>query len=105
MKETLDDAAFARGQKADSYDLGDPRDPSQSAEPNWIPEFKEQLDFVILITGETSHRLTERLQRVETILGINTDKASVRQIIALEGNVRPEPHKGHEQSVDESQIM
>jgi hypothetical protein len=105
MTESLDDAAFARGQKADSSDLGDPRDPSQSAEPNWIPEFKEQIDFVILITAETSPSLTERLQRVETILGMNTDKASVRQIIALEGNVRPGPNKGHEQSVEESNVM
>jgi hypothetical protein len=52
MRESLDDAAFARGQKVDSNDLGDPRDPSQSAEPNWIPEFKQKIDFVILITAE-----------------------------------------------------
>ena len=105
MTESLDDAAFAKGQKADSKDLGDPRDPSRSAEPNWIPEFKQQIDFVVLITGDSTERITERIRGVETVFGINTDHGSVRQIIALEGNLRPGPKKGFEQSVNEFKVI
>ena len=99
MTDSLDDTAFAKGQQADSNDLGDPRDPSKSYEPNWIPEFKKQIDSVILITEDSVQRINERVQRAENILGINTEQASVQQIIAFDGAVRPEPYKGYEQSV------
>jgi len=77
--------------------LGDPRDPSASSEPDWIDEFKEKIDLVILITGDSSERIDDRAQGIEDIFGLNTAEASLRQVIALNGKVRPGEHKGHEQ--------
>jgi deferrochelatase/peroxidase EfeB len=97
--DDLDDESFQRGQKAESKHLGDPRDPARSSEPNWAPEFRQTIDFVILITGETKEHLAERMQEIERIFGIGTPNPSVKQVIAIQGSVRPGSEKGHEQCV------
>ena len=79
--------------------MGDPRDPSKSSDPNWIPEFKEKIDLLIMVTGDSFEGIAGRVEGIERIFGITTEQSSVKQIIALDGNVRPGIHKGHEQSV------
>jgi hypothetical protein len=95
--EDLADPYFKSGQKAAAVSLGDPTDPNKPSEPAWIPEFKESIDLVILITGDSRERISERAKFIEEAFGIGTSDASVRVILTLDGAVRPGAERGHEQ--------
>jgi deferrochelatase/peroxidase EfeB len=72
--------------------LGDPGVVTgTSVDPNWDPRFKEEINFLILITGESPSTISERLHQIEQILA-----GSFKVIILLEGVVRPGAEKGHE---------
>nr|UQK85149.1 dye decolorizing peroxidase [uncultured fungus] len=103
LTEDINDAAFTKGQLNDARPtsdltkpgLGDPFD-ELSRDPKWIPEFKKQIDLVILISGNCEEGLEERAAEIRQFFGVGTPQQSIEQIYQLQGNVRPEPENGHE---------
>ncbi|KIM91350.1 hypothetical protein PILCRDRAFT_57880 [Piloderma croceum F 1598] len=96
ITDDLGDAIFKQGMLADAsagaQGLGDPGVVTgTSVDPDWDPRFKEEIDFLILITGDSTSTISERLHQIEKILA-----GSFKVIIQLEGVVRPGAEKGHE---------
>jgi deferrochelatase/peroxidase EfeB len=96
ITDDLGDAIFKQGMLADAsagvQGLGDPGVVTgTSVDPDWDPRFKEEIDFLILITGDSPSTISERLHQIERIL-----TRSFKVIIQLEGVVRPGVEKGHE---------
>jgi hypothetical protein len=88
---------FKKGQKAEAISLGDPADAVKHHEPDWLPEFKETIDLIILVTGDSKERVEERVHRINKIFALGTEAASLKSVITLDGAVREGKDKGHEQ--------
>ena len=69
-------------------------------DPDWLPAFKQQIDGVILITGECHPTVNEKLAEIKKIFKVDTQAASIHKVASIVGDVRPGSEKGHEQSVD-----
>jgi hypothetical protein len=93
----LKDDLFKAGQKSQFKDLGDPADPKKPSEPDWIPELRGKIDWVIATTGVSPEHLNGRQERIKAILKVGTKEASLEQVLELNGKVRPGKEKGHEQ--------
>lgn len=80
--------------------LGDPGTTNGSSfTPNWLPEFKEDIHGVVLVSGESHATVGEELKKVENIFKLGHPDASIKEIIKISGHVRPGKEKGHEQFV------
>lgn len=98
MTEDIGDAVFTAGMLADAQDLGDMGSTSASGfKPDWIPEFKKQMDGVILVAGDGHRTVNQQIQNIRTIFSIGHPDASVDIVLNLSGDVRPGAESGHEQ--------
>ena len=85
---------------ADAQDLGDKGSTvSNNFVPDWVPAFKQEIDGLILVSGESHLTVEEKLLEIERIFQIGTFNASIHKMISIVGDVRPGKEKGHEQSV------
>ena len=83
---------FIIGQQQDALNtLGDPKS-ADGKTPDWDPHFLQDIHGVILISGD-SHVTTDK-KKAEIDLIFNT---SIKEIIAIRGDVRPGAEDGHEQ--------
>ena len=80
------------GQKKDALEnLGDPKlDDGKTLD--WKPQFLEDLHGVILISGDCHDTTNEKKKEIDSIFG-----PSIKEIITLQGDVRPGILKNHEQ--------
>lgn len=67
--------------------------------PDWVDAFKQDVHFVILVSGESHPTVAEKLAEVEEIFHTGAQNASVHEIFRIVGDVRPGKEKGHEQCV------
>jgi hypothetical protein len=81
----LNDPVFDNGMLSDAQNLGD--DISQ-----WIPEFKKDIDGVLLVAGHSYHGVLSHLHEILDIL-------QVKEVYHITGKVRPGKEAGHEQYV------
>lgn len=77
---------------ADAADLGDPGTQSGATTPQWDPAFLGDIHGVILVTGECQVTVNDLLNQT-----VNIFQSTVKEVIRLEGKVRPGDEKGHEQ--------
>lgn len=82
--------------KVDVPNLADPVNPEDPKDPKWLPAWKEQVDVVIDIAGDSWARVAHRAHEIERILGIHSAHATARILLKIRGNVRPNKEKGHE---------
>ncbi|KAH0001952.1 hypothetical protein KCU78_g14625, partial [Aureobasidium melanogenum] len=98
MTEDIGDAVFTGGMLADAQNLGDTGSTTASRfEPDWIPEFKKQMDGVILVAGDGHRTVDQQIQHINTIFSIGGSSASIDMVLKLSGDVRPGAESGHEQ--------
>ncbi|KAK7755328.1 dye-decolorizing heme-containing peroxidase [Diatrype stigma] len=84
------DDGFTNGQFADAKELGD--DLKQSSnDPDWVPGFKEKIDGVILVAGDSQHSVHNHLNKAVAVLG-----KTIKEVLNLFGHVRPGKEEGHE---------
>ncbi|KAF8151771.1 peroxidase TAP [Crassisporium funariophilum] len=87
---------FKVGQKQDAIaNLGDPKK-SDGTTPDWDDSFLQDLHGVILISGESHATIEKKKLEVEAIFDVKTPKASIKEVIAIRGDVRPGDQDGHE---------
>jgi Dyp-type peroxidase family len=96
LKSDIKDELFKKGQKIEAISLGDPPDPHKATEPDWLPEFKETIDLIILVTGDNKERVEERVNRINKIFALGTETSCLKTVITLDGAVREGKEKGHE---------
>ena len=67
----------------------------------WLPEFKNDIHGVILVTGGQQSAVDDKLNAIKSVFNLNTGKdSSISQGISITGDVRTaDGQKGHEQSV------
>jgi hypothetical protein len=94
--DDLQDDAFRGGMKADIGNLQDPFNPDDPTDPKWIQPWKDGVDFMVDIAGDSWERVARLWHEVEEIFGIHTHKASAEVVIKIKGNVRPGDENGHE---------
>jgi hypothetical protein len=64
------------------------------------PRFKEPIDGVILICGDSHGTVRKQLVQIKQLFSVGTKQAIVSQKLVLSGDVRTRPgQKGHEQYV------
>lgn len=98
MPDDIGDAVFTAGMLADAQNLGDTGSTSASGfNPDWIPEFKKQMDGVFLVAGDGHHTVNQQIQHIRTIFGVGHSDASIDVVLNLSGDVRPGSESGHEQ--------
>jgi hypothetical protein len=87
---------FVIGQKADATkNLGDPT--KLDGNPDWDSHFLQEIHGVILISGESHETIRKKKQEIEDIFGVNSSHASIKEIVTLQGDVRPGDQSAHEQ--------
>lgn len=62
-----------------------------TADPAWEPIFKQAIHGCILITGDSTATILERLVEIEAIL-----VGTIKNITIVDGAVRPGAESGHE---------
>jgi Dyp-type peroxidase family len=93
----LVDAAFLGGQEADAESLGDSgTGTGPTFVPDWIPQFKEKIDGLIIFSGDSHATVNAKVHQVLTIFGFGTPKSSVAEVFRVTGDVRPGNEAGHE---------
>ena len=102
----IDDSSLAAGGATDPFlvgqeqdainNLGDPRQ-SDGTTPAWDEHFLQDLHGLILIAGDSHATIEKKKAEIELIFRVNTPTASVKEIIAIRGDVRPGKEAGHEQ--------
>jgi len=86
---------FIIGQKVDAtLNLGDPK--KADGNPDWDSHFLEDIHGVILISGESHDSIGKKKSEIEQIFGVGHAFASIKEIITLQGDVRPGAEAGHE---------
>jgi hypothetical protein len=77
--------------------LGDPTD--AEGNPKWYEAFKQKIDVLILITGESWRTVEHRRTELARILKFGDGHANefAKVIHHVKCNVRPGHEKGHEQ--------
>lgn len=83
---------------ADAKNLGDPR-AATTGTPDWVPAFKNGVDGMILVSGESHGTVAEKLSEVEKIFLVGAHAATIHEALRIVGDVRPGEEKGHEQFV------
>ncbi|KAF8151491.1 hypothetical protein B0H34DRAFT_130841 [Crassisporium funariophilum] len=94
----LIDTAFMTGQRIDAgKSLGDKGTGSGSNfDPDWEPEFKQELHGVIIVAGDSHLNVEKRICQIEEIFGVGTVAASIHKITSVRGDVRPGTQSAHE---------
>ena len=78
--------------------LGDQADPNQPTKPvSWSAGFRQNLDGIILITGDSDPTVQAQLDVLKGIFFIGEANASIEINHFLEGATRPGLEDGHEQ--------
>ncbi|EJC98213.1 Dyp-type peroxidase [Fomitiporia mediterranea MF3/22] len=92
VTDDLRDGPFNDGQKAHAQPLGDNGKQSLlSFDPDWLLPFKNEVDGVFLITGDSDSTVLDGINKVN-----NTFSGSFTEMLKVEGRVRPGKEKGHE---------
>ncbi len=65
----------------------------------WDPAFKKDIHAVILVTGNSSAKVSATLNDIKTLFGVGTPKASITEVLTRTGHTRPGDESGHEQYV------
>jgi hypothetical protein len=91
-KDTIGDTVFSHGMFADANHLGD-------QVSNWAPAFKNDIDGLIMVTGDCHSTVQERLAEVKKIFLVGQTNAIIHQVLSVVGDVRPGHEAGHEQFV------
>ena len=83
---------FILGQEAGAVaTLGDPKS-ANGTTPDWDPHFLEDLHGIILISGDSHDTTDKKKKEIDAIFG-----SSIKEIIAIRGDVRPGTEAAHEQ--------
>lgn len=90
--DTISDTAFTGGMLNDATHLGDQLS-------NWTPEFKNEIDGLITITGDRHSTVEKRLAEVKKIFLVGETNATIHQALSVVGDVRKGHESGHEQFV------
>lgn len=83
---------------ADAKDLGDPGTATADT-PDWVPAFKQGVDGMILVSGDSHSTVAETLADIERIFLVGAPSATIHEALRIVGDVRPGKEKGHEQFV------
>jgi hypothetical protein len=87
---------FKIGQKVDATtNLGDPK--KADGNPDWDSHFLQEIHGIILISGECHETITRKKQEIEEIFGVRSLHASIKEIVTIQGDVRPDNQSAHEQ--------
>ncbi|KAF8952262.1 peroxidase TAP [Flammula alnicola] len=90
-----DQDPFKIGQKQDAItNLGDPK--KSDGTPDWDAHFLQDLHGLILISGESHASIQKKKLEIELVFGVNTPYPSIKEIISIQGDVRPGDESGHE---------
>lgn len=93
VADTISDTAFIGGMLNDATaNLGDQLS-------NWTPEFKNDIDGLIMITGDRHSTVEKRLAEVKKIFLVGETNATIHQVLSVVGDVRKGHESGHEQFV------
>ncbi|KAF9019286.1 Dyp-type peroxidase [Hymenopellis radicata] len=84
--DNLNDDAFKKGQFSDAATLGDP-----DSGADWEPAFKDKLDAMIHVAGDSHVSVDVVLVEVRAILGL-----TIHEVTHIVGDVRPGDQDGHE---------
>ncbi|CAN8096673.1 unnamed protein product [Discula destructiva] len=90
----VQDPGFESGMLSDAGALGDAGKQGadgQTFDPSWAPEFKRDIDGVLLIAGDSQHSVKKALAEALAILS-----HTVQEVANLSGHVRPGKEDGHE---------
>ena len=98
INDNIGDAAFSKGMLEDAPTLGDPGT-ATSDSPDWVPAFKQGVDGMILVSGESHSTVAEKLAEIERIFFVGAPFATIHEALRIVGDVRPGKEKGHEQFV------
>ncbi|KAL5503918.1 DYP1 [Sanghuangporus vaninii] len=93
ITDDLGDASFKKGQLGNASALGDTgkTDSSGNFVPDWLEPFKNEIDGVILVAGDSRESVQEGDNKVEHVLG-----HSIKEVFKVKGQTRPGKEKGHE---------
>jgi hypothetical protein len=84
----------------DAKALGDPVSGLGKELPDWDPRFLQQIDGIIIVTGESEASMKSKFEEVKKIfLTADKSKATIREVLSYIGTVRPGDQRGHEQYV------
>ncbi|KAK0470216.1 peroxidase TAP [Desarmillaria tabescens] len=88
--DALGDSAFKTGQLKDAaVNLGDKL--GHDSLPDWEPAFKEKIDAVILIAGDSHLTVNKKLLEIQTLFG-----TSIHEVTHIQGDARPGAVSAHE---------
>ncbi|KAG6816227.1 hypothetical protein H0H87_007598 [Tephrocybe sp. NHM501043] len=95
---TSAEPSFEKGQKADAESLGDKgTGGGPTFVPDWEPEFLQDIHSVILISGDSHGTVDKQLKEIKSIFGlVPGQKASIKEVTTVVGDVRPGKESGHE---------
>jgi hypothetical protein len=100
IRDEIGDSAFNAGMLADAEHLGDQGTSSSGKfDPDWIPKFKEEIDGVILVTGDCHTSVKEKVADIKDIFSVGEEDASIHEVLEVVGDVRPGELSAHEQFV------
>ncbi|KAF8151502.1 hypothetical protein B0H34DRAFT_131748 [Crassisporium funariophilum] len=94
----LIDTAFLTGQRIDAgANLGDQGTGSgPNFDPDWEPEFKEELHGVIVVAGDSHLSVDKKIRQIEQIFGVGSNVHSIREVTSVRGDARPGALAAHE---------
>lgn len=95
INDNIGDDVFSKGMLADAPTLGDPGT-ATSDSPDWVPAFKQGVDGMILVSGESHQTVAETLAEIERIFFVGAHCATIHEALRIVGDVRPGKEKGHE---------
>jgi hypothetical protein len=93
IPDEIGDPTFDKGMLKDAPALGD------QVDPNWIPEFTQEIHGLIMITGDCHATVEARLADIKKIFLVGEESATIHEVLSLVGDVRPGRAAGHEQFV------
>ncbi|KAH9933659.1 Dyp-type peroxidase [Epithele typhae] len=98
ITDNIGDTAFVGGQLNDAQNLADSGVVGSDGKfiPNWIPAFKQQLDGVVIISGDSELTVTATQAIVKGIFNVGAAKATMHEVQTIKGTVRPGKEKAHE---------
>lgn len=100
INDEIGDSVFNGGMLADAQHLGDQGSSvSGKFDPDWIPEFKQEIHGLIMITAESRATVDKKLAMAKKIFSAGEKDATMHEVLSLVGDVRPGAQSGHEQSV------
>ncbi|KAF2232962.1 Dyp-type peroxidase [Viridothelium virens] len=82
-KDKINDAAFEGGMINDTTLNDQPN--------NWLPEFRQDVHGLIVVTGDSQGTINARLLEIQTIF-----KNTIHEVKRADGHVRPGEEDGHE---------